>query len=126
MGMSLSMRAFGTRLMVAGFLLIGGCGGDGSSVESLNDLGAMLEEQDIDCSDLRADSEELFVREGGNCEDGELAVYVFIDSENRDNYLEAASGFGGGPYVVGENWVVEMPDADSAEELADKLDAEVQ
>ncbi|CAN5754863.1 hypothetical protein BH20ACT23_BH20ACT23_19930 [soil metagenome] len=119
------MRRIGTVLIAAAILLLAGCGGDGSSVESLDDLGAMLEEQDIDCSDLRADSDELFVREGGNCEDGELAVYVFNDSENRDNYLDVASEFGGGPYVVGENWVVEMPDDDSAEELADGLDAEV-
>lgn len=120
------MGVIGACLVVAGLLFLTGCGSDGSSVESLDDLGAMLEEQDVDCSDLRADSEELFVREGGDCEDGELAVYVFNDSENRDNYLEAASGFGGGPYVVGENWVVEMPDTDSAEELAEELDAEVQ
>ena len=120
------MKEVGRGLLLAGIVVLAGCGGDGSSVESLDDLGAMLEEQDIDCSDLRADSDEMLVREGGSCEDGDVAVYLFNDSENRDNYLDIASGFGGGPYVVGKNWVVEMPDADTAEELADELDAEVQ
>ena len=117
------MRTTATVVMSAGILLLAGCGGGGSSVESLDDLGAKLEEQNIDCSDLRDDSGEMLVREGGNC--GDIAVYVFNDSDNRDNYLDIAFEFGGGPYVVGENWIVEMPDADSAEELAEELDAEV-
>jgi len=47
----------------------------------------------IDCSGLEADSDEMLVREGGSC--GDYTAYVFNDSENRDNYLEIAEGFGG-------------------------------
>jgi len=83
----------------------------------------MLEDQGIDCSDLSNDSDEMMVREGGSC--GDYAVYVFNDSKNRDNYLEIAEGFGGGPYVVGENWVAQTPDQSEAESLASDLDAEV-
>ena len=50
----------------------------------------------------------MLIREGGSCGD-DVNVYVSNDSENRDNYLEIAEEFGGGPYVIGENWVVEMP-----------------
>lgn len=66
----------------------------------------------------------MFVREGGDC-GNDVNAYVFNDTESRDNYLEVALGFGGGPHVVGDNWVVEMPDQSSAEELAESLDAEV-
>jgi hypothetical protein len=112
------------RLLIGGLLFVMvGCGGGGSEVESLDDLGAMLEDQGIDCSDLANDSDEIMVREGGRC--GDYAVYVFNDSENRDNYLEIAEGFGGGPYVVGENWVVQAPDQSEAESLASDLEAEV-
>jgi hypothetical protein len=66
----------------------------------------------------------MFVREGGDC-GNDVNAYVLNDTESRDNYLEVALGFGGGPHVVGDNWVVEMPDQSSAEELAESLDAEV-
>lgn len=38
----------------------------------------------------------MFVREGGDC-GNDVNAYVFNDTESRDNYLEVALGFGGGP-----------------------------
>ena len=84
------MRTTATVVMSAGTCCLPGAEAGGSSVESLDDLGAMLEEQEIDCSDLRDDSGEMLVREGGSCEGGDIPVYVFNDSENRDNYLDIA------------------------------------
>ena len=100
--------------VVVALIVSMGCGGGGEEVESLDQLGEMLEEQGIDCSDLENDSDEMLVREGGSCE--EFDVYVFNDAENRDNYLEIAEEFGGGPYVVGENWIVLAPNSVQAED----------
>jgi hypothetical protein len=43
----------------------------------------------------------------------------------RDGWLDISLEFRGGPYVVGENWVVEVSDQQEAERLAEDLDAEV-
>jgi hypothetical protein len=94
----------------------------------LDALGRKLRGAGVDCGGLEADSDELFVREGGSCETkvGDLSVYVFNDSDNRDSYLEIAKGFGGGPYVVGTNWLIEVRDLATAERLASDLDASVE
>jgi hypothetical protein len=107
-------------------LLLGGCGGSSNAVDSLDSLGSKLDAAGFTCEGLEADSDELFVSEGGSCETSEgetLSVYVFNDETNRDQYLEIARTVGGGPYVIGSNWLVETPDQAMADEIAEELGA---
>lgn len=55
-----------------------------------------------DCGSYAAEStEELFVRELGKCSinGSEVSVYTFADNGKRDDWLKAASSFGG-KYLV--------------------------
>ena len=65
---------------------------------------------DVGCTKMaEPDSQELYVKEHTTCTpDGstaELALYVFADDAARDDYLEAATHFGGA-YGKGPGWVV--------------------
>lgn len=112
---------------------LAGCGGGGGGDDASGSggSGAAASLQDIatkaGCSSITADSEELYVREGGTCTagDDELSVYTFNDAAAQQSWLEVAKGFGG-VYVVGDRWVVSAPDADAAQRVQQKAGGEVQ
>lgn len=97
-------------LVAAGLLLfVAACGNgdEGASVDSGQQLADM-----IGCTGYEGDSEEMYVTEGGACQlDGdEIYVYYFSDNDRRDSWVEVASQFGG-PYLVGDGWVVDAKPA---------------
>lgn len=96
---------------VLSVLLLTGCGGSSSSgYDTPQDMAKKL-----NCS-YEGGSEELFVKEGGPC--GDYDLYTFNDNEGRDNWVKAASSFGGN-YVVGDKWVV-MTDTGALAKKAQK------
>lgn len=66
----------------------------------------------IGCTGFEGDSEEMYVTEGGGCDlDGErVYAYYFSENDRRDSWVEVASQFGG-PYLVGDGWVVDAKPA---------------
>lgn len=100
--------------------LVAACGGEDGpgSASPPGGGGTRLSAREIagkmNCFAFKLDQDtELFVREQGGCAFAEdeqdtypVTIYVFTDSKARDNWLEAASAFGGGPLVVGTTWVV--------------------
>lgn len=111
--------------LAATMVLVGCSGGDsggGEDVGSGQDVADM-----IGCTGFEGDSEEMYVTEGGSCSlDGEeIYAYYFSDNDRRDSWVEVASQFGG-PYLVGDGWVVdakpgvlESIEADHGGELSD-------
>lgn len=97
-----------TGVAVAAALLMTGCGGDDSEkVGSGQEVADM-----IGCTGFTGDSEEMYVTEGGACNLGgeEVYAYYFSDNARRDSWVEVASNFGG-PYLVGDGWVVDAKPA---------------
>lgn len=94
--------------------LLAGCGvGDGVRMEGVTFIDSGQDVADmIGCTDFSGDSEETYVTEGGSCDlDGETVyAYYFEDNDRRDSWVEVASRFGG-PYLVGDAWVIDGPPA---------------
>jgi hypothetical protein len=104
-----------TLLTLAGLTACGG--GDGG--ESFDSPQAIADE--IGC-DYEGGSGELFVKEGGSC--GDVSIYTFKDNATRDQYVKAASSFGG-TYLVGDKWVVSAESADPLQEARGKIGGEI-
>jgi hypothetical protein len=88
------------------------CGGDAESSEdgeggakSYDSVQELVDA--FGCDDFSAESEEMYVKEGGICEFGQQDVYVytFANAEAQASYVDTASTFGG-LYLVGNDWVV--------------------
>lgn len=104
--------------LAASTVLLVSCGGDdggGSDVSSGQDVADL-----VGCTGFEADSEEMFVTDGGSCTlDGEdIEVYYFAEQDAQDNYLDIAGGFGG-QYLTGDNYIVGAPPAVLEELQAD-------
>lgn len=100
-----------TGTTIAAALLLAGCSGDDGG--GSDQVGSGQEVADmIGCTGFTGDSEEMYVTEGGSCElDGEtVSAYYFSDDDRRDSWVEVASDFGG-PFLVGEGWVVDAKPA---------------
>jgi hypothetical protein len=104
-----------TVLAVAG---VTACGG-GAEEAAFDSPRAIADE--IGC-EYEGGSDELFVKEGGSC--GDVAIYVFKDNANRDQYVEAASSLGG-TYLVGDKWVVSAESADQLQGARDKIGGDI-
>ena len=65
----------------------------------------------------------LFAREEGTCtlNGGDLDVITFSTSANEDNWIKAASQFGGGIIVKGPLWAVAADSQASADSVKAKL-----
>ena len=103
--------------------LASGCGGSssGSNVVPPDVAGA------IGCTSTYKDdtTEELFVEAVGTCafsrEGIPIRILTFANNEARDNFEEVASGFGG-RYFKGDNFLVEVPSPDIAEQVKNELE----
>lgn len=66
----------------------------------------------IGCSGYSNSSNEMYVKEGGDCTlNGQtISIDTFNDNTARDNYVKVAKSFGG-VYGQGDRWVVHGDDA---------------
>lgn len=101
-------------LLIGAVACDGGNGGNKVPQEAVERVSARALAGKMGCIAFQPDQDaELFVREQGGCgfaedEQGSYptTIYTFTDAAARDNWLQAASAFGGGPLVVGGTWVV--------------------
>lgn len=73
----------------------------------------------IGCTGYTQSSEEMYVKEGGDCTLNGQTVYVntYADDTARDQYLEVAKSTGG-TYAQGPKWVIHGDDATTIEQAA--------
>jgi hypothetical protein len=109
------------RWCVVGVALValGGCGSSGSgggTPPNLSDLASKA-----GCAVI-PDSPSAYAAAEGSCDD--LTLATFTSSDNRDNWLKDAEGVGG-PYLVGDSWVVAGGEKAALERLKQSLGGEL-
>lgn len=104
-------------------LLLAGCGGGADAAESrtLEQLAA-----DIGCTKVDDGGEQALTRESGSCKlDGEdIYLQTFADGDQQDEWRAMADA-AGGVFVVGDQWVVQTFDQETADAVAAKVGGEV-
>lgn len=75
------------------------------------------------CTGYSSASPTMFAREEGSCtfNGDDLDIVTFSTTANEDNWIKAASSFGGGVIVKGSLWAVGTGSQASAEAVKTKL-----
>ena len=75
------------------------------------------------CTGYSSTSPTLFAREEGSCafNGDDLDIVTFSTTANEDNWIKAASSFGGGVIVKGPLWAIGTGSQASAEAVKSKL-----
>jgi hypothetical protein len=107
-------------VLAVALVLLGACGsipGLGSDkAPSITDIATKA-----NCAVITASPSEHAAEEG-SCDDYTIAT--FTSAENRDKWLKSAEGVGG-PYLVGDLWVVAGDERAALEQLKGALGGEV-
>lgn len=104
----------------AALVALSGCnslpGSGGGTPPALSDLAAKA-----GCA-VVPDTPGTYAVAEGSCDDYTLAT--FDSEDNRDKWLKGAEGVGG-PYLVGENWVVAGGEQAALEQLKKSLGGDI-
>lgn len=98
--------------------LLTACGGESDSPSDSGPLAIADLAAQAGCTSHTVDPEpQLYVREQATCTGGPAdakTIYTFAETQQRDDWLEIAKGFGG-IYLVGDGWIVDTGTAEVAE-----------
>lgn len=123
------MRRLVTAVAVSSLVACGGGGesGDGSSGRpTVAGIAAKLRAGGIVCdaTSAPADERELLARDQGDCESENLRIVIYNTNSSRDQAMKIGQEFGG-IGVIGDRWIVEVPNDAWEEKVQEVLGGRV-